>query len=129
MLSGVNQKKQCPSTLKITIQKPLKAKGPKHFETHKTLIKLVFDHNHPIESPHGFRPVAEATKEYIRLFSLGHSASSAHHCYEEVVLAEKGQGAMAESALNPSAHWAQKWRTKILGADNGKALLDRLEQQ
>ena len=75
----------------------------------------------------------ETKKEYIRLFSLGHSASSAHHYYEEVVLAEKGQNAIADSALNPDVHWAhhfyRKWRTKTLGADNGKDLLDRLEQE
>jgi len=35
--------------------------------------------------------------------------------------------------LNPDVHWAQcfyrKWRTKTLGADDGKDLLDRLEQE
>jgi len=79
----------------------IKRQSPKHFDTHKALIKLVFTHNHPIEPAHvlRFRPVADKTKkEYIRLFSLGHSASSAHHYYKEEVLVKKGQNAIADSA-------------------------------
>ena len=137
MLSGVKcTKTQCPSTLKNTIQKKPKAKCPKYFDSHKTLIKLVFNHNHPIESARvlGFRPVDEETKkEYIWLFSLGHSASSAHRYCEEVILQEKGQDGIADNAVNPDIHWAhrffRKWRIKTLGADNGKDLLDQLEQE
>ncbi len=65
MLSGVKCKKsQCPSTLKITILQPPKGKVQKYRGTHKAVIKLVFHHNHPIESAHvlGFRPVARQGK-------------------------------------------------------------------
>ena len=64
LLSSVNCKKtECPSTLKITIQKPPKTKVAKHHDTHKAAVKLVFHHNHPVNSAHvlGFRPVAEET--------------------------------------------------------------------
>ena len=96
----------------------------------------MFNHNHPIESARvlGFRPVDEETKkEYIWLFSLGHSASSAHRYCEEVILQEKGQDGIADNAVNLDVHWAhhffRKWRVKTLGADNGKDMLDRLEQE
>ncbi len=100
LLSSVNCKKtECPSTLKITIQKPPKTKVPKHHDTHKAFVKLVFHHNHPVNSAHvlGFRPVAEETrKKYVRLLTLGHSGSSAHHHYEEDMLRENGQCGIAD---------------------------------
>ena len=101
MLSGVKCKKtQCPSLLKVTIQLPPKRKVQKYCGTHNVHIQLSFHHNHPIESAHvlGYRPVAESTKDtYTELFSCGHSASSAHHQYEEKVLKESGQSSMADT--------------------------------
>ena len=136
MLSGVKCKKtQCQSTLKVTILKPPKGKVQKYRSTHNAVIKLVFHHNHPIESAHvlGFRPVAEETKEaYTHLFSSGHSASSAHHHYEEEVLKEQGQGSIADSSINPGVQWVHRfyreWRSNTFGAENGKDLFDRLEK-
>lgn len=137
MLSDVKCKKtQCQSTLKITILEPPKGKVQKYRSTHKALIKLVFHHNHPIESAHvlGFRPVAEGTKEaYIQLFSSGHSASSAHHSYEEDILKEQGQDSIADSSTNPEVQWVHRfyreWRRNIFGAENGKSLFDQLEKE
>ena len=84
MLSSVRCKKtQCPSTLKVTVQSPPKGKLQKYRGTHRAHIKLMFYHNHPLESAHvlGFRPVCSNTKEtYAKLFFC---ASSAHHHYEE----------------------------------------------
>ena len=136
LVSGVHCKKtQCPSTLKITIQKPPKRRVGARC-THKAYIKLIFNHNHPIESAHvlGFRPVAEKTKdEYARLFSLGHSASSAHHHYEEEILQGTGQSGIADSAVNPNVQWVHRffreWRMTTLGSDNGKELFDRLQEE
>ena len=116
MLSGVKCKKtQCPSSLKVTIQIPPKRKVRKyrkHCGTHKAHIQLSFHHNHPIEPAHvlGYRPVAESTKDtYTELFSCGHSASLAHHQYEEKVLKESGQSSMADSAINPGIHWVHRF--------------------
>ena len=69
---------------------------------HKAFVKLIFYHDHPIDSAHvlGFRPVLEETRrEYVRLFSLGHSASSAHHHFEEDILHEGGQTSIADQLL------------------------------
>ena len=140
MLSGVKCKKtQCPSSLKVTIQIPRKQKVRKYRKycgTHKAHIQLSFHHNHPIESAHvlGYRPVAESTKDtYTELFSCGHSASSAHHQYEEKVLKESGQSSMADSAINPGIHWVHRfyreWRSQTFGAENGKDLFQQLEQE
>uniref|UniRef100_A0A1X7VXB9 Uncharacterized protein n=1 Tax=Amphimedon queenslandica TaxID=400682 RepID=A0A1X7VXB9_AMPQE len=134
LLSGVHCKKtNCPSKLSITIQKPPKSKVPKHHDTHKGVVKLTFHHNHPIDSAHvlGFRPVSEDTrKKYVRLFSLGHSASSAHHHYEEDTLHSGGQFSIADRSVNPDVHWVhcfyRKWRSEILGSENGKNLFERL---
>jgi len=117
--------------------KATQRKCPKKFyTTHNVFVKLTFHHNHSIESAHvlGFRPVAEETKqEYTRLFSLGHSASSAHHHYEEEILQGKGQNSIADGATNPNVQrvhrFFNEWRTQVLGAENGKKLFDRLEQE
>jgi len=53
------------------------------------VIKLTFDHSHPLESAHAlsFRPVAPETREkYFSLFNMGHSAASAHYYYEILLL-------------------------------------------
>ena len=81
-----------------------------------------------------FRLVSEETwREYVRLFSLGHSASSAHHHFEEDILHEGGQSSIADCSTNPGVHWVhhfyRKWRTEILGSENGKNLFERLEQE
>ena len=58
----------------------------------------MFHHNHPIDSAHvfGFRPVSEETRrKYVCLFSLGHSASSAHHHFEEYIVHERRQSSIA----------------------------------
>ena len=76
------QKNHCPLPLNITVQKSPRGKASNRHHTLQTIVKITFHHNHPIDSAHvlGFRPVSENTKkEYIHLFSLGHSASSAHH--------------------------------------------------
>ena len=65
------KKTECPSKLNITTQKPPKKNVPKHCDTYKAFVKLIFHHNHPIDSAHvlGFRPVLEETRrEYVHLF-------------------------------------------------------------
>ena len=89
-----------------------------------------------IDSAHAltFRPASNETKKkYISLFSGGHSASSAHHHYEEDVLMDRGQQGIAVRSFNPDNQWVhrfyRKWRTQLLGSENGRSLSERLNEE
>ena len=83
-----NKKCECPSSLKLTVMVPPKHSNPqtKSFEpilsSHPTILKISYNHNHPIESAHAlsFWLISSKTKQPIfEYFQKGHSASSAYH--------------------------------------------------
>ena len=91
-----NKKTNCPSSFTLTIQIPTKAQKKKaesqpHLLSHCGILKITFDHNHPIKAAHtlSFRDVSTDTKkELTDLFEMGHSASSARHAHEQRLLHE-----------------------------------------
>ncbi len=110
LMHDVRQKKTgCPSTLKLTVTVPTKKDQRKfsHIVSHPTVLKIVFNHNHPIESAHSlsFRPIADITKEaFFELFRKGHTASSAHHWHETKLFLDscEDQLLIADRATNPT---------------------------
>lgn len=81
------KKTKCPSKMTVTVNNPTKVdqmrSWNKHFLlTHPTVVKIIYNHNHPIDSAHvlSFHPIAPETKEiFYELFRKGHTASSAYH--------------------------------------------------
>ncbi len=74
---------------------------------HPTVLKIVFNHNHPIESAHSlsFRPIVDITKEaFFELFRKGHTASSAHHWHETKLFLDSCEDKLliADRATNPT---------------------------
>ena len=87
------KKTNCLSTLIMTIEnpvrKPIRQCHKQSTVLHPTVVKLLFDHNHPIHSAHclSFRPIAQHTKDiFFELFCSGHSAATAWHTYESKLL-------------------------------------------
>ena len=145
LVSNTRRKKtQCPSKLSITIQVPSKVQLKKYpaaskLAQHQAVIKLTFDHNHPLESAHvlSFRPVAPETKEkYFSLFNMGHSAASARYYYETLLLENEpddAQQRLAYQAVNPNPQDVSRlynaWRQTQMGDDNGEGLFEQLEHE
>ena len=109
-------------------------------QSHKGHLQLNFNHNHPLHSAHvlSFRPVSVETKEkYVKLFSAGHSAASAHHYYENTLMDEFSdelQAMLADRAVNPTMQDVnrlyQKWRSVAYGPmDNGPDLFTTLQAE
>ena len=82
-----SKKTDCSSVLTLTVTiSSNKVKSIALLSTlkisHPTIIKIPFNHNHPINSGHAlnFQPVTSHTKEaYYQLFKTGHSAAKARH--------------------------------------------------
>ena len=92
---------------------------------HQAVIKLTFDHNHPLESAHvlSFCPVDLETKEkYFSLFNMAHSAASARYYYETLLENEPddAQQKLADRAVNPNPQDVSRlynaWRQTQMGA-------------
>ena len=108
-------------------------------KTHTAVLKISFNHNHPIIAGHAlsFRPISAETKQiFFELFSNSHSASSARHTHEQHLLMDAAtdelkQYTLADRALNPSAQdicrLFQQWQEKHYGKDDGKSLFERLQ--
>ena len=145
LISNTRKKKtQCPSKLLITVKIPSKTQLKKYPQVseraqHPAVIKLIFDHNHPLESAHAlsFRPIAPETKEkYFSLFRMGHSAASARFYYETLLLqneSDDDQQRLADRAVNPTSQDVSRlynlWRQTEMGSDNGKGLFECLEKE
>ena len=139
-----NKKTDCPSSLILTVTVPsskMKRKSQLNCVkiSHPTIIKMCFNHDHPIDSAHAlsFRPIASQTKEsYYRLFSSGHSAATARHTYETRMLLEADEEEemviLGDRALNPNpqdvSRLYDKWRTKELGPENGCEMFKKLDE-
>ncbi len=125
----------CSSTLKLTVTVQTKKEQQKssHIVSHPTVLMIVFNHNHPIESVHSlsFRPNADITKQsFFELFRKGHTASSAPHWHETKLFLDSCvyRLLIADRATNPTnldiSGLYIEWQKKELGADNGKPLFD-----
>lgn len=82
-----NKKTQCPSRLtltgKVPTKKQLAATNKAYLKSHKAILKISFNHNHPITSAHtlSFRPISAETKQkFFELFNnwLQRIISSTH---------------------------------------------------
>ena len=114
------------------------AESQPYLLSHCGVLKMTFDHNHPIRAAHtlSFRDVSVATrKELTDLFEMGHNASSARHAHEQQLLYEaevNKQVMLADRAQNPNPQDVyrlyDKWRLNIYGNDNGKGLFEKLQQ-
>ena len=123
-----NKKCNCPSTSKLTVTVPPKHSNPKtkliesFLGTNPTILKIFFNHNHPIESANtlSFRPVSNEMKQKIfEYFQKGHTASSAYHWHETKLFLDSGEGqlSLVDRAVNPTKsdliHLYEEWRTWI----------------
>ena len=139
------KKTNCPSTLIMTVENSTKKLFRKcHNQSkvlHPTVVKLLFDHNHPIHSGHSlsFRLIAQQTKDiFFDLFCSGHSAATAWHTYESKLLLTSlnktsMQRELADRAINPSrqdvCRLYDMWRRAEMGPDDGKAMIDKLQKE
>ena len=96
--------------------------------------------DHPIISGHAlsFRPVSTETRQtFFELLSNGHSASSARHTHEHLLMDaatdELKRYALADRDTNLSTQdicrLFQQWREKQYGKDDGKALFEWLQAE
>ena len=138
-----NKKTGCPSVLMLTVKIPSdKAKAMTPLNalkiSHPTIIKISFNHNHPIDSAHAlsFRPVALHVKEaYYQLFKTGHSAVTARHTYETRIMLENDEEdvmhVLSDRAVNPNpldvSRLFAEWRSHNLGPENGIEMFDKLD--
>jgi len=142
LMEDVRQKKTgCPSSLVLKIQNPTKKelynRHTNFCSSHKGHLQFNFTHNHFLHSAHtlGFRPVSAETKEkYAKLFLAGHSAASAHHYYENILMDEVDQTKLADRSTNPKVNDVsrlyQQWRSTAYGPmDNGPQLFTTLEAE
>ena len=115
------------SHLKFTFYDKSKNKFPFN-KTHRGELKLLWSHNHPLESAHAlsFRPIAnETTERFNHYFQLGHSASSARHYHIQNPQIENTtdnlQEVLADRSINPNDGDVQRafraWREKNYGKD------------
>ena len=106
--------------------------------SHPTIIKISFNHNHPTDSAHvlSFQPVALQVKEaYYQLFKTGHLAAIARHTYETWIMLENDERDMmhvlSDRAVNPNpqdvSHLFAEWRSHNLGPKNGIEMFDKLD--
>ena len=124
---------QVPTKLQV-----LKSESRPYLISHCGVLKIHFDHNHPVKAAHtlSFRDVSsEAKKELTDLFEMGHSASTAKHTYEQKLLYEESENpqvALADRAKNPNrqdvCRLYNKWRLGNYGNDNGKGLFEKLQE-
>ena len=75
--------------------------------THPAVLKVMFNHNHPLSSAHAlsFRPISPETKElFLELFRKGHTAASAHHWHETKLYLDgcEDQIILDDRAINPT---------------------------
>ena len=125
-----NKKTNCPSSFTLAIQIPTKKQKRKaetqpYLLSHCGVLKMTFDHNHPIRAAHtlSFRDVSRETKkELTDLFEMGHNASSARHAHEQRLLYEAEvdkQAVLADRAQNPNPQDVYrlygKWRLASYG--------------
>ena len=147
LMHDVRQKKTgCLSSLKLTVTRPTKknqhgsSQQNLNCVSHPTVLTLLFNHNHPIDSAHAlsFRPIDTETKEkFYDLFRKGHTASSAHHWHETSLFFcdsnSTEQLLLADRALNPTKsdvyRLYDEWRRNELGPDDGKPLFDKLREE
>ena len=137
-----NKKTSCPSTIKLTVNVPTKkdkkaAKFRPYLLSHTTVVSILHNHNHPIDSLHAltFHTISEDAKDaYYQLFSCGHSAASAWHSYETKLMIENEENKMemlADRSINPSpqdvSRLFDKWREEQLGPENGPKMFDMLD--
>ena len=139
-----NKKTDCPSSLILTVTVPsnkMKRKSQLNCVkiSHPTIIKMCFNHDHPVDSAHAlsFRPIASQTKEsYYRLFSSGHSVATARHTYETRMMLEADEEEemvkLGDRAFNPNpqdvSRLYDEWRTKELGPKNGCEMFKKLDE-
>ena len=133
-----DKKTGCPSTLSATV---LARGSTLKYPQYPCFVKLSFNHNHPLDSGHAlsFRPVSVATKDaYMHLFENGNSAYSARHEYVRYLQLEHDgktdiQRLLADRSTNPNVQDVQrlfrKWRQSTVGAENGKAMFEKLEDE
>lgn len=121
------------------MQIPTKAQRIKSQPQLCGVLKMTFNHNHPIKAAHtlSFRDVsAETKKEMKELFEMGHNASSARHAHEQRLLYEAEeqdmQVVLADRAKNPNPQDVRrlydKWRLGNYGEYNGKGLFEKLQE-
>ena len=106
------KKTDCPSRLTITVLVPTKkdqraSEKKPYLVTHPTVLRVIFNHNHPIDSAHAlsFRPISlETRNSFLELFRKGHTAASAHHWYETKLYldGDEDQALLADRATNPT---------------------------
>ena len=138
-----NKKTNCPSSFTLVVQIPTKTQKKKadtkpYLLSHCGVLKVTFDHNHPIGAAHtlSFRDVSKETKkELTDMFEMGHNASSARHAHEQRLLYEaevNKQVLLADRAQNPNPQDVyrlyDKWRLGSYGNDNGNGLFEKLQQ-
>ena len=106
--------------------------------THPAVLKVMFNHNHPLSSAHAlsFRPISPEIKElFLELFRKGHTAASAHHWHETQLYLDgyEDQILLADRATNPTksdiSRLYAEWQKKELGDDNGKGIFDKLQAE
>ena len=137
------KKTDCPSKLTITTLLPSKKdrlasdKKP-YVVTHPTVLRVTFNHNHPLASAHALsvRPISEETKElFLELFQKGHTAASAHHRHETKLYLDGGedQTLLVDRATNPTksdiSRLYTEWQEKEFENDNGKGMFDILQAE
>ena len=142
----MTKKTECSANLTLVVQIPTKKqhctseKYP-YLLTHMGLLKLNFTHNHPVTSAHtlSFRDVTEETKQaFFDLFSVGHSAATAKHTYEQQLMnsAEteaEMQTSLADRSKNPLVQdiyrLFRKWQESTYGKDDGFELFEKLQER
>ena len=135
-----NKKCNCPSTLKLTITVPPKHSNPKtkliesFLGAHPTILKISFNHNHPIESAHtlSFCLVSNEMKQKIfEYLQKGHTASSAYHWHETELFVNSGEGqlSLVDRAVNPTksdfSRPYEEWRKSELEYANANPMFDQ----
>ena len=140
-ISGRNKKTNCPSKFTLTIYRYYENSRSKFSitKTHRCVLKLVWNHNHPLSSAHtlSFRPIGQDTlQRYNHYFHLGHGASSARHYHVQKLQIEndedKIQQLLADRSINPNESDVHRvfraWRERNYGKDNGKEMFDKLQE-
>ena len=139
-----NKKTDCPSSLILTITIPSnKVIRMGHLNpvkiSHPAIIKMCFNHDHPVDSAHAlsFRPIALQTKEtYFQLFRCGNSTATAQHTYEIRMMLEADEEEamvmLSDRACNPNPQDVSRlyddWRKEDLGPENGNDMFRKLDE-
>ncbi len=103
--------------------------------THPTVVQIIFNHNHPIDSAHvlSFRPIAPETNmsffakgTQLLLLIIGTKLNFYLDGGEDQIL-------LADKAFNPTkpdiSRLYGEWQKKELGSDNGKLMFDKLQTE